>query len=399
MKYLEYEFDPFFTWVNRPKIMYGPGLRSEIGFELNQLGGTRALVVTDKGLVNAGVAKMVTDAIEASGDLELAGVFDEVMQDARIGIINKGAAFYRECKADCIVAVGGGSVMDSAKAINILIDAEADDFGPFAAQLGLYDGARQLPPHIALPTTAGTGCEVTYAMVVLDEENHAKLGVAHPFCNADIAMLDPELMVKLPPKITAFTGIDALTHAIEGATALTREPIADAMCLHAIRLVCKFLPLAVKEPDNISARGHMLMASNLAGMGFINALTGGVHATAHALGGIYGIPHGLANSIMLPWVMEFNSEEDPERFVMVADAMGIDTKDKDPADVAKEAVQAVRDLIKEIGLTETLRDFNVPAEREQLTALVELAYSDSQAPYNPRELTEDAIFDLYLKAI
>ena len=344
MKYPDLELNPFFMWSNRPRIMFGPGIRSEIGFEMNALGGKKAVIITDKGIVNAGVAGMVANEIEKS-DLELVGIFDSIVQDARIDIINQGAAFYREKGADCMVVVGGGSVMDSAKGINILIGEGTDDFQPLADRAALWDDAKPLPPHIVFPTTAGTASEVTHAIVALDVNARVKLQITHPY-NADIAMLDPELTVKLPPKITAFTGMDALTHAIEGVTSTSVSPIGDALGLHAIRLIFKYLPMAVNEPENITARGHMLIASTLAGMCFGNTMTGAVHATAHALGAHYGIPHGLANGIMLPVVMEFNVEEAADRYMMVADAMGINVDGMEPIEAARAAVQGVKDLKK-----------------------------------------------------
>jgi alcohol dehydrogenase class IV len=396
MKYPDIELNPFFSWANRPRIMYGPGIRSELGFEMAQLGGTRAVIITDKGVVNAGVAQMAVDAMKKSG-LELAGIFDHIVQDARIDLINEGAAFYRDKGADCMVVVGGGSVMDSAKAINILIGDGADDFMPLAEQAALWDGAKPLPPHIVFPTTAGTGSEITTAIVVLDVDARVKLQVTHPY-NADIAMLDPELTVKLPPKITAFTGMDALTHAVEGVTSSGAEPIADACGLHAIRLIFKYLPLAVHEPDNILARGNMLIASTLAGLCFGNAMLGAVHATAHAIGAHYGIPHGLANGIMLPVVMASNVETAPERYAMIADAMGIAVHGMSEAESAMAAVQAVKDLKKAIGLTETLRDFKVPNDANELRQTVDLAASDSSISYNPRYLEDSDILELLLKA-
>jgi alcohol dehydrogenase class IV len=340
---------------------------------------------------------MVIEAIKSS-QLELVGVYDKIVQDARIDLINDGAAFYRKCGADCMVVVGGGSVMDTAKAINILIGDGLDDFMPLAEQVGLFDGAKILPPHIAFPTTAGTGAEVTYAMVVLDEKARAKIAVAHPYCNPDIAILDPELMLKLPPKITAFTAMDAMTHAVESVTCICPNPISDGLGLHAIRLIAKYLPQAIKDPGNVDARGYLLIASTMAGMAFINSFTGGVHATAHSLGALYGIPHGLANSIMLPHVMEYNLEENPDRFVLIADAMGINIDGLSKEKAARAAVQAVRDLQQAAGLTQTLKDFGVPADRESLNPLIDLAMGDSQLPYNPRTLEEDDVYKLYLNA-
>jgi len=397
MKYPDLSFEPFFAWSNRPRVMYKVGLREELGFEMGKLGGTKVVIYTDKGLVQAGVTGMVIEAIKSS-NLKLVGVYDKIVQDARLDLINDGAAFYRKCGADCMVVVGGGSVMDTAKAINILIGGGLDDFSPLAEQVGLFEGAKPLPPHIAFPTTAGTGAEVTYAMVVLDEKAKAKVACAHPYCNADIAMLDPELTVKLPPKITAFTAMDAMTHAIEAVSNIGPNPISDGLGLHAIRLITKYLPLAIKDPENIDARGYLLIASTMAGMSFINSFTGGVHATAHSLGALYGIPHGLANNIMLPHVMEYNLEENPDRFVLIADAMGVNVDQLTPEQAARAAVQAVRDLQKTVGLTQTLKDFGVPEGRETLQPLIDLSMGDSQLPYNVRSLEEDDVYNLYLKA-
>jgi alcohol dehydrogenase len=377
--------------------MYKAGVREELGFEMEKLGGTKVVLYTDKGLVQAGVAEMVIEAIKAS-KLELVGVYDKIVQDARLDLINDGAAFYRKCGADCMVVVGGGSVMDTAKAINILIGGGLDDFKPLAEQVGLFEGARLLPPHIAFPTTAGTGAEVTYAMVVLDEKAKAKVACAHPYCNPDIAMLDPELTVKLPPKITAFTAMDAMTHAIEAVSNIGPNPISDGLGLHAIRLITKYLPMAMKDPENIDARGYLLIASTMAGMSFINSFTGGVHATAHSLGALYGIPHGLANSIMLPHLMEYNLEENPDRFVLIADAMGVNVDKLTPEQAARAAVKAVKDLQQAVGLTQTLTDFGVPESREALQPLIDLSMGDSQLPYNLRSLEEDDVYNLYLKA-
>jgi alcohol dehydrogenase len=288
--------------------------------------------------------------------------------------------------------------MDTAKAVNIMIGGGHEDFSPLAEQVGLFDGAQPLPPHVAFPTTAGTGAEVTYAMVVLNEVAKVKVACAHPYCNPDIAMLDPELTVKLPAKITAFTAMDAMTHAIEAVTTISANPISDALGLHAIKIISKYLPVVIKNPGDVDARGYLLIASTMAGMSFINAFTGGVHATAHALGALYGIPHGLANSIMLPHLMEYNLEEKPERFVLVADALGVSVDNLNPDQAARAAVQSVRDLQKTVGLTESLKNFGVPEGREALQPLIDLAMGDSQLPYNPRDLEDDDVYNLYIKA-
>lgn len=398
MKHGPVNFEPFFGWVNRSRVLYAPGVRKELAFELSQSGARNVVVFTDKGLLKAGIADRIIEQILGS-DLRLSGVFDNISQDARIENINDGAEYYRSCGADSMVVVGGGSVMDTAKAVNILIGSGTDDFMPLAEQAGLWDDAKPLPPHIAFPTTAGTGCEVTNALVVLDIGAKAKLSVTHPFCNSDLAMLDPELTVSLPPKITAYTGMDALTHAIEGVTSIGSEPISDALGLHAIRLISTFLPIAVEQPENIEARGNMLIAATMAAMCFCNTMTGATHATAHALGGIYGIPHGMANAIMLPLVMEFNLEENPLRYAMIADAFGMEVDSHDPAVTALSAVQAVKELKESIGLNETLKDFGLKPDPDCLDALVDLAAGDGQISYNPRYVEESDLYELFKKAM
>ena len=391
-------FAPFFTWGNRGRILYSPGASSEIAFELEQLGASRPLVITDKGVAGAGIADQVVQKLEKSG-LGIAGLYDNVLQDARIENINSAAEFYRDVRADSLIALGGGSVLDTAKAVNILIGMGVDDFKPLADQAALWEDAIPLPPHIALPTTAGTGCEVTNVIVVFDSESKVKVAVTHPLCNADLSILDPELTVKLPPKISAFTGMDALTHAVEGITSTGAQPISDALGLHAIRLIAHSLPIAVSRPDNIEARGNMLIAATIAGMCFCNSMLGAAHATAHALGALYGIPHGLANAVMLPFVMEYNLEEAIDQYSMIAQALGTSLDRGFSLENALTAVEGVKKLKKEVGLTQTLSDFDVPSDPEKLSDLVELAAGDSQISYNPRPLDETDILELYLKAL
>ncbi len=398
MRYPRLNFEPFFCFSHRPRLIYAPGVRRELGYELGQLGGLRPAVFTDPGVLEAGVAELVLAAAREEG-VAVAGVFADILQDARLDVINEGAAFYRSSGADSLIAVGGGSVMDTAKAINIMIGQDEEDFHNLAYQAALWEGAKALPPHLAFPTTAGTGCEVTTALVVLDGEAKVKLSVTHPYCSSDIAFLDPELTVELPPRITAFTGMDALTHAIEGITSRGAQPVSDALGLHAIRLIFTYLPLAVREPGNIEARGHMQIAAALAGMCFGNTMTGAVHATAHALGARLGIPHGLANALMLVTVMEFNLSEVPERYRLIASAMGLETEDLTPFEAAGKAIEGVKTLKEEIGLKDTLKSAGFSGGEEELQALVELASGDGQIGYNPRYLEDEEIRKLYLNAL
>jgi alcohol dehydrogenase class IV len=391
-------FEPFFCWSCRPRIIYAPGVRRELGFEMQELGGRSVMILTDRGVTQAGVLLRVREAAEQSG-LKIAGIFEEILQDARMEIINEAAECYRRAKADSLIAVGGGSVLDTAKAVNILIGHGQEDFRSLALQGGLYEGAKKLPPHIAVPTTAGTGCEITQAMVVLDTREGVKLSVTHPYCNADLAMLDPELTLSLPARVTAQTGMDVLTHAIEGLSSRGAQPISDALGLQAIRMVFCYLPRAVKDPEDLEARGNMLIASSMAGMCFINTMLGAVHALAHALGARWGIPHGLANAILLPWVMSINGEAIPDRFRLMATAMGIPVAGVSDREVTERMVEKIRELKEEIGITETLGQLGVPNQEEKLMELAELASGDGQMGYNPRYLEPAELVDIYRKAM
>lgn len=397
MKLPDLTFDPLFGWSIRTRVLYKPGIREDVGFEMGKLGGTKTIILTDKGLVNAGVADMVIEAAKASG-VNIVGIFDGIVQDAQIEVIHEGAALFKKTGADSMISIGGGSVIDTAKAIDIMVSQGYDDFRPLAAQASIYEGAKLLLPHINFPTTSGTGAEVTNVLLVKDVQNNIKLGCAHPYCAPDVAMLDPELTLKLPMKITVATALDALTHCIESFTNRCSNPISDALALHGTRLIVKYLPVVYKDPANIDARGYLLLASTMGGMAIVNSFTGVSHSLAHALGGVYGIPHGVGCGITLPHVMEFNLEDDPIRFVPVAEAMGVNIDGLSHEEAARASVKAVKDLQKEVGFTQTLKDLGIPGDREALATLIETTMADSMVPFNPRYVDEDAVYELIMKA-
>jgi len=297
---MSYSRDLSFIYYNPTKIIFGEGSIKEIGIEAEALGGTRAVVVTDRGVVEAGLAGEVEEALGR----KYVGTFDGAVQDSGFHIVNEGAKFAREAGADTIVSVGGGSSIDTAKGISILLK----EGGQMQDYSGFQLLSRPQTPHIAVPTTAGTGSEVTYAAVVKDWENNEKILFCDNHIIPRVAILDPLLTAGLPPPLTASTGIDALTHAIEALHALQAEPIADAMALQAIRLIAAYLPRCVANGDDLFARGQQQIAALMAGVAFSNAQLGLVHAMAHSLGALFNVPHGLANSLLLPHVMLYNLE-------------------------------------------------------------------------------------------
>lgn len=376
----------------RTKVVYRIGALEEIPMEFEELGAKKIVIITDKGVRGAGIVDQALDAI--GDELDVVGIFDEVEQDAKATIIEKAKRFVLENEAEGILAIGGGSVMDTVKSVNVLITAGEDDIREF---VGVEIVHAPMMPHIAVPTTSGTGCEVTWGAVVLDEEEHTKIAFMEWYSVADVAILDPIVAKSMPPKITASTGIDALTHAIEGYTSIVSDPFSDSLCYYAIRLISKWLREATQNGDNLEARGFMMYAASIAGIGFWNGMTGAVHATAHALGGTYGIPHGVANSIMLPAIMEYNIDYCTEKYKDIALAMGINVFEMSDEDAAREAIGAVRKLISDIGLPSDLKQWNIPDD--DIPMLVEKAIVDSQMNFNPRPAEEDEVAEIYRSLI
>ncbi len=372
---LQYDAALNFVWASGRRVVFGPGVVSDLGLEVDALGCKRALLVTDRVLRQH--TDVVARAEKALGS-RLAGIFDEVEADSGVHVCNAGAARGRDIGADAIVSVGGGSVIDTGKGIAILLRE--------GGELSQYEGfqllTRPQTPHVAVPTTAGTGSEVTFAAVIKDHARHQKLIFASNHIIPDTALLDPELTLKLPPGLTAATGMDALTHAIEAMHSLQREPFADALGLHAIRLVRAHLPTATKSGADLVARGQMLLAATLAGLAFSNAQVGLVHAMAHTLGGQFGVHHGLANSICLPHCLRFNAADAGDVYAEAGAAFGLATAGKSGVEASELLAAAVADFAAELGLKTRLRDVGVP--HDALAGLAEATLFDGAIVYNPR---------------
>jgi alcohol dehydrogenase len=373
-----YDEELSFNFLTPTKVIFGLGATEEARIEIRSLGGEKTLIVTDEGIVRAGLAERIKESL---GDL-CVGLFSEIPQDSGVHVVNEAAKVARNLKADSLVSLGGGSVIDTAKALAILLK----EGGNLEDYQGMQMLDRPQTLHISIPTTAGTGSEVTFAAVVKDHDRNQKVLLFDYHIAPNVAVLDPHMVVGLPSQITAFTGMDALTHAVEAIHVLQRNPITDALALHAIRLIATYLHRSVENGDDLLARGQMQIAATMAGMAFSNAMVGLVHAMAHSLGGRFGVPHGLANAILLPHVMRYNMEACTGQYAFVAEAMGCRKPETSEAEAAEEAVKAVEELSKNIGLPVRLKEIDVP--RDGLKDCAELSLSDGSIVYNPQPVFE-----------
>lgn len=385
---MPYDADLSFNYVSPTRVIFGSGSIDELSMEVSAL-GKRAFLVTDPGLMETGLADQVKDGL---GRL-LVGVYADVPQDSGMDVVDRGAASALAAGADVLVSLGGGSVIDTAKGMCIVM-TEGGSLRDFQ---GMQMLTRPQTPHVVIPTTAGTGSEVTAGAVVLDTEQGQKIIIFEHFNIPRVAILDPHMTENLPPELTASTGMDAMTHAVEGYVAQARNPISDAAALHAIRLIVKYLPLAVENGGDLVARGQMQIAALIAGWAFSNAMLGLVHAMAHSLGAVRRIPHGLANGILLPHVMRYNSEEVPQLMADIGAAMGIAVHDMDAFTAAQAAVDKMEVFTGSVGLNQRLRDLGVT--EEDLDACARLSMSDGSIIYNPRMVMDaEEVLGVYRKA-
>ncbi len=376
---MDYPADLAFLFLNPTRIVFGAGSSSEAGVELRALGCRRALIVTDRFLAEK---TDVSKKIEKSLGTACAGVYCDVPADSGVHVINAAADFGRARGADSIVSVGGGSVIDTAKGVAILLR----EGGSLLDWQGFQLLTRPQTPHVAVPTTAGTGSEVTCYAVVKDHDNKRKLIFGDHHIIPNVAILDPVLTVGLPPLLTAATGLDAFSHGLEALTSAQREPITDALGLHAIRLITAHLPAVMKNANDVAARGQMLAAATLGGAAFSNAQVGLVHAIAHVVGARHGVHHGTANAIAMPHVMRFNNDTVAGRYRTVAEAMGVDVRGLSDEAGGLRAAEAVGGFCREVGLPGSFRAVGVP--ESDLPACAEAALSDGAIVYNAKPVTD-----------
>lgn len=371
---------------------FGAGSRRMLADEFRGRGFAKAFVVTDRDLIRFGVAGKVTGVLDDAGIAY--EIFSDLKPNPTVKNVQAGVEAFRRSGADAIVAVGGGSAMDTAKAVGIIAANPA--FGDVVSLEGAAPTVTRSVPVFALPTTAGTAAEVTINYVITDEENTKKMVCVDPKDIPAVAVIDAELMAAMPKGLTAATGMDALTHAIEGYVTKGAWTLTDMFELKAVELIARWLPVAVENGTDTEAREGMAVAQYIAGMGFSNVGLGLVHGMAHPLGAFYDIPHGVANALLLPYVMQYNMESSPAKFGDVARAMGVDTAGMDTRQAAQAAVDAVRALAVRVGIPQRLSSLGV--REEDLPRLAASALADVCTPGNPRDTNAGEILALYREA-
>jgi alcohol dehydrogenase len=374
-----------FTFRTAGEILFGKGAIEEIGQKAREFGASKILVVIDPGFMENGGLEKIKKPLLREG-LE-AVFFEEVEPEPGVETADNCSEYARKNRCDLVIGVGGGSAMDVAKAVAILLTngGKASDYQ------GVDKVSRPGVPKIMVPTTAGTGSEVTLTAVFTKKDERVKAGINSPYLFAELALLDPTLTIFLPPIITAATGMDALTHAIEAYTSKNAGTLAETLSLKAIELISQNLRAAVTNGENLEARTDMLMGSLLGGMALANAGVGAAHSLAYPLGGIHNISHGVANGLLLPWVMEFNLISNPKKFAIIAGKMGEQTEGASEKKAAESSVEAVKRLLFDIGATRSLRELGIT--EKDISELAEGAMKVT------RQVSREDAIKLYQKAL
>ncbi|MBI3091009.1 MAG: iron-containing alcohol dehydrogenase [Candidatus Tectomicrobia bacterium] len=383
-------FQEIFTYYLPTMVLSGAGALERLPKELGRLLVHRPCLVTDAGIVKAGLAEQLLRVLELAKIPVV--LFDGVVGNPLIATVEAVWEAYRKDGCDGILALGGGSSMDVGKSLAIL----ATNGGQISQYFGVNKFREPMAPMVAIPTTYGTGSEVSNSAVVTDPETHFKHGIVSRFCHPRLAVIEPRLMLRLPAPIAAATGADALTHAIEAYTNLQAQPLTDALALHAVRLISGNLRQAVSNDYNLEATLNMAIASTMAGIAFSNANLGICHSMAHPLGGHLGLHHGLANAIALPHVMEFCLIACPQRFADIAAAMGEEVRGLTPSVAAASAVTAVRKLLRDVGIPANLR--LAGCSDEKLQDLVDDAVAMGLHKVNPRRTSREDFVRLFRRA-
>lgn len=371
---------------------FGAGCRKEVATELKNRNMKKAFVVSDKDLVRFNVVKMVTDVLEDAGVDYV--IFSDVKANPTIANVQAGMKAFKEYNPDVIIAIGGGSCIDTAKAVGII--ATNPDFADVKSLEGVADTKNKAFPIMAFATTSGTAAEVTINYVITDEDAGRKLVCVDPNDIPVVAFNDAEMMMSMPKGLTAATGMDALTHAIEGYITAGATPISDLLCWNSIKFIADNLKDAVDNGANAKAREGMAYGSYVAGMAFSNVGLGIVHSMAHPLGARFDIPHGVANALLLPYVMEYNKSAAMEKYEGIARAMGVNTKGMSKEEAADAAIDAVIKLSKSINIPQKLNEIGI--KEDSLVQLANDAYIDPCTGGNPRPTSVEEILEIYKKA-
>lgn len=374
-----------------PEFVFGVGAAELTGQHIANLSAKRVLLVTDTGMLDTPWPQLVIESLEQSGISYT--LFSDISPNPRDHEVMTGAELFRESRCDAIVVVGGGSPIDCAKAIGIVhtngrhvLEFEGVDMVPNPG-----------PPLVCIPTTSGSAADVSQFCIINDTNRKVKIAIVSKTMVPDVSLIDPELTTTMSPELTAHTGLDALTHAVEAYVSNASSPITDLHALEGVRLVRNHLQTAIEEPGNLEARAGMSLASTYAGLAFSNAILGAVHAMSHSLGGMLDLPHGLCNAILLDHVIEFNFEAVPERYKTLARALGADIPADMPEEEAKQAtLDAFRDMKKRCGVNVTLAELGVG--EEEIAALAATAINDPCMLTNPRHADPRELEGVYGKA-
>ena len=390
---------PYYEFFCPVKVIAGHAALEHIPFELATLGAKRPLIITDKGVRANNLLIPIEDAFE-SADAVIAGIFDDVPPDSSLETVRKAAKLYRDQNCDAIIAVGGGSVIDTSKATNILVSEGGND-------LLKYSGAHNLPkplkPFFVIPTTSGTGSEVTMIAVVSDTEKNVKMPFASYYLMPHAAILDPRMTQTLPPHLTAMTAMDAMTHAVEAYTCMAANPISDAYATAAIKKISAHLFNVLDTPTDAQGRLELAQASTMAGIAFSNSMVGLVHSLGHSLGAVAHLPHGLCMNLFLPYVLEYNKEVNAERIAdLLLPLAGADIYAQTPAHLRADKtiamIMTMRDRIYSLTkLPRTLSETGKISEA-QLDEVAEKALNDGSIIYNPKEATLEDLKSILKKA-
>ena len=390
---------PYYEFYCPVKVIAGHAALEHIPFELANLGAKRPLIITDKG-VRANNLLAPLEAAFESTEAAVAAIFDDVPPDSSLETVRKAAQLYRSNNCDAIIAVGGGSVIDTSKATNILVSEGGDDLLQYS---GAHNLPRPLKPFFVIPTTSGTGSEVTMVAVVSDTEKNVKMAFASNYLMPHAAVLDPRMTQTLPPHLTAMTAMDALTHAVEAYTCMAANPISDAYATAAIKKVCNNLFKVLDNPNDANGRLELAQASTMAGIAFSNSMVGLVHSLGHALGAVAHLPHGLCMNLFLPYVLEYNRDVNGDKIAdLLLPLAGADVYAQTPAhlraDKAISTIQAMRDrLFSLTKLPRTLRETGKVSET-QFDEIADKALNDGSIIYNPKEASRKDLKSILEKA-
>ncbi|SDO49744.1 iron-containing alcohol dehydrogenase [Desulforhopalus singaporensis] len=377
--------------------LVGVGAAKEIPVKIAALGGKKPLIVTDKGIVSAGIAKQITDLLDQAGMKYV--VFDETIPNPTDTNVHDGVDVYKKNDCDSLITLGGGSAHDCGKGVGLVIanGGKIQDFE------GVDKSTNAMPPYVAVNTTAGTASEMTRFCIITDTARKVKMAIVDWRVTPGIAIDDPMLMVGMPPALTAATGMDALTHAVEAYVSTIATPMTDSAAEKAIELIAKHLRPAVANGSDIEAREGMCYAQYLAGMAFNNASLGHVHAMAHQLGGFYDLPHGECNAILLPHVSNFNLIAKMERFAKIAELMGENTAGLSPREAAELALVAIRKLSADIGipagLIELGKRYGKEVKAADIATMTANAQKDACGLTNPRIPSDEDVQAIYTAAL